>query len=589
MDDIDGTLRAVPWNMGADELGLSARNPAISSAGNQSFTVGSAPIPALTITILEDSVGGNITSADDIRIRIPSSFNMRWDTSVATVTLIGGAAGRVDTSIKAYEDRRKTVVLEVSSDFFANDDLQVDGLAFTNFAAPSLLDNLELEARNDGFGSALDDKTIAITAAASPTISSDADQAFSDGAPPALASPITVSDAAAPVIVPGNDISIVIPAVLIMTWDGAFNTPSFAGPAATKVDPVVAFINGDKTLVITVNTPFAIGDYLVVTDTDDKSIDIFVTGAVKVFTATSTNIKNHLEWVNPDDLTYDHTRVLARDDGIFPSDPLDLVNARLVIDHFGTRGQKASVDDGGLNNDTTYYYTAFAFDGAQYSGGARPPDARSITFPATSNGPIPQAPPPWHHRHFGSRRRRKHSSMLFPTTASFFRTGPEPDTALAAVRRLAQLFVGIVHRRHRENRERCAGDVFPVLGPTPMHEPIQEAKPRGNLCNAAFVSLELDFDRGFIVEVVARTLGIVADDAHRCAVSQFLERLHECRNVQRLGQDPSQRRTRRLLSLELDMELRYPRGSCPAVLHGSGQCALLLLKQSFLLPKHGVL
>ena len=121
MDDIDGTLRAVPWNMGADELGLSARNPSISSAGNQSFTVGSAPIPALTITILEDSVGGNITAADDIRIRIPSSFNMNHRTPVRYFsgdvqwTYSTGATALAPPALR-FETAAKTFIYAVSND-----------------------------------------------------------------------------------------------------------------------------------------------------------------------------------------------------------------------------------------------------------------------------------------------------------------------------------------------------------------------------------------------------------------------------------------------------------------------------------------
>ena len=122
-------------------------------------------------------------------------------------------------------------------------------------------------------------------------------------------------------------------------------------------------------------SPFAIGDYLVLTDmyfwnfvgpsagslelevgavpadTDDKTVTILVTEPVDAFTATSTSLNNHLEWANPNDPLYAHTRILARDDGVFPTDPLDLVNARLVIDDAGFAGQKASVDDNGLTND----------------------------------------------------------------------------------------------------------------------------------------------------------------------------------------------------------------------------------------------
>ena len=235
-DDIDGVTRVGLWDLGADELGTPSFWASISSSGVQSFVVGASPTPALTITVMEDVGCGNVTAANDIRIRIPAGFNMRWDTSVTSVTLNGTAAARVDTSIKAYEDGGKTVVLDVMSDFFGIENLIVDGLQFVSFTAPSPLDNLQLETGNDDLVAAVDDKTVVITPAATPTISSDFDQVFTDGAPSTLASPIHVTDATTPVIAPGNDINIVIPAGLTMTWDSSFLNPTFGGPAALKVN-----------------------------------------------------------------------------------------------------------------------------------------------------------------------------------------------------------------------------------------------------------------------------------------------------------------------------------------------------------------
>ncbi|MBN2842487.1 MAG: hypothetical protein JXM68_05320, partial [Sedimentisphaerales bacterium] len=49
----------------------------ISSASDQRFYVGKEPTTAKTITIT-DTTAGAITSSGDLRIRIPSSFNMTW-------------------------------------------------------------------------------------------------------------------------------------------------------------------------------------------------------------------------------------------------------------------------------------------------------------------------------------------------------------------------------------------------------------------------------------------------------------------------------------------------------------------------------
>ena len=237
-----------------------------------------------------------------------------------------------------------------------------------------------------------------------------------------MASPITISAATAPTIAPGNDIRIVNPVALSMTWDAGFPNPTFTGAGASKVDPNVTYAGGDTVLIITVTAPFVVGDYLVIsdvvfanftgptmgrleleigavpTDVDDKIIGILTTGSVEVLTATSTITQNHLEWVNPNDPSYVHTRILARDDGVFPIDPLDLSIARLVVDDVGVMGQKASFDDAGLTDNTKVYYAAFVYDGVDYSAGVetagRPFDSVSGDVRwAYATGATAMAPP----------------------------------------------------------------------------------------------------------------------------------------------------------------------------------------------------
>ena len=117
----------------------------ISSAANQTFTVGGPATLISTITITDDAATPMITTANDIRIRIPSTFNMTWDTSITTVTLGGPAAGKVSTTLKAYEDGDQTLVLDVDTDFVGGDQITVADPQFNSFSAPSAADNLELE------------------------------------------------------------------------------------------------------------------------------------------------------------------------------------------------------------------------------------------------------------------------------------------------------------------------------------------------------------------------------------------------------------------------------------------------------------
>jgi hypothetical protein len=198
--DIDVSVRpgGSGWDMGGDELGGPVGAPSFTSAANQTFNVGGPPTLASTLYLNDDPAYPTITAANDIRLRIPAGFNMRWDTSVATVFLGGPAAARLGATVKAYEDSDRTVVLEVLTDFVAGDSVTVDNLRFWSFTAPSAADNLELEVENDDVVSAVNDKTVDVVANGLPTISSDDHQVFTVGQSPTLALPIFITDPAPP-------------------------------------------------------------------------------------------------------------------------------------------------------------------------------------------------------------------------------------------------------------------------------------------------------------------------------------------------------------------------------------------------------
>jgi uncharacterized repeat protein (TIGR01451 family) len=141
---------------------------AISSAADQTFLQGAAPAAISPIRITDDGTTPVITAANDLRVRIPAGFLMEWDTTDLAATIVGVAAGKVSTTV-SYEDAGKTLVLAVTSNFAAADQITVSDLSFRNFSGVSSPDNLELEVANDGAISALDDKTIEII------LSTDAD------------------------------------------------------------------------------------------------------------------------------------------------------------------------------------------------------------------------------------------------------------------------------------------------------------------------------------------------------------------------------------------------------------------------------
>src|SRR5436309_9954926 len=114
--------------------------PTMASAANQVFVVGQAPTTISPITVTEGATA-TITAANDIRIRIPATFNMSWNTALTTATLTGSAAGKVSPTV-SYEDGGKSRVLNVTGNFGAGQQVVVSGLEYQSFTAPSAADSL---------------------------------------------------------------------------------------------------------------------------------------------------------------------------------------------------------------------------------------------------------------------------------------------------------------------------------------------------------------------------------------------------------------------------------------------------------------
>jgi hypothetical protein len=235
----------------------------ISSELNQAFHVNDPAQAISTITITEDYLDPTITAANDIRIRIPAGFNMTWDTSDTTAVIGSGAAGKVSATV-SYEDGDRTLVINVTSDFTASDQLTISGLSFTNFSDSSPADNLELEVDNGDTVASVDDKFISVVA---PTISSSANQYFIIDSPAKTISTITITeDSYGPSITAVNDIRIRIPAGFNMTWDTSDTTATIGGGAAAKVSATVSYEDGGRTLVIDATSNFAASDQITISD-----------------------------------------------------------------------------------------------------------------------------------------------------------------------------------------------------------------------------------------------------------------------------------------------------------------------------------
>ncbi len=380
------------------------------------------PIPVVPAAItVTDLLGGSITAADDIRIRIPAGFPLRWDASLISASLAGSAAGKVDPAIKAYEDLDQTLVLDVVASFVPGDQLLISGLGFEGFLHPAPASYLELEVDDDGSVAAFDDKTIAITAAGGPNLSSFDNQLFTLGQAPTLAQTLYVTEAlGGGVLTAANDFEIQIPAGFPMEWDGAVTSVVLSGPGASRVATAVTYPS-TRTARFDVTTSFAPGEYVVISglqlrnfsaaspvehlrlhsppgtgvDADDKTIRVEAFEDAPFFTATATDSQVRLEWVNPYFGACTNVHLL-RKEGSFPADPID---GFPVVSLTCVPGNKESFDDTiGLVNDTTYYYALFVEHAPGfYTPGkfvkARPFDTSGQVKWAYSTGATSMAPP----------------------------------------------------------------------------------------------------------------------------------------------------------------------------------------------------
>src|SRR5438876_481657 len=284
---------------------LAAASPAaaqtIASGSNQTFGAGQPPtaISAITVT---DAATATIKKGKDIRVRIPATFNMTWNTALSTATITGVAAGKV-LPIVSYEDGGKTLVLDVAIDFAAGDQIVVDGLQYQNFTAPSAADYLQLVVTGAGsVTNASDSRSIQIVA---PTMASAVNQSFVVAQPPTAISAITVTDAATPTVTAAGDLRIRVPATSNMTWNTALTTATLTGTGASKVSPTVSYEDGGKTLVLNVTTNFATSDQLVVSGLQFASftapsagdyLQLVVTGAAG---ATNASDSRTIQIVTP--------------------------------------------------------------------------------------------------------------------------------------------------------------------------------------------------------------------------------------------------------------------------------------------------
>ncbi|PIY82871.1 MAG: hypothetical protein COY78_04470 [Candidatus Omnitrophica bacterium CG_4_10_14_0_8_um_filter_44_12] len=150
----------------ATAAGANADAATISSAAAQTFTTGDSAtaISAITVTLDVGQTGSGINTTNHIRVVIPASLDMAWDTTDTTATFGGSASAKVSNPV-SYPNS-KTLLINVTTNFANGDTLTVADLSFKNFNSVGL-SSLTLSIDGGTTTAATDDKKKTISLPAS--------------------------------------------------------------------------------------------------------------------------------------------------------------------------------------------------------------------------------------------------------------------------------------------------------------------------------------------------------------------------------------------------------------------------------------
>jgi hypothetical protein len=253
----------------------------VSVSSGNTFHTNDATVSAGTFTVT--CAGGYWNATNHIRLLIPSTLNMSWDTSVlgAQVTYGGLMASHMVTGppVVSYGidvNGNKVVQLNVASIFTATQSVTIDGLKFTSFGAPS---SGQIGAAYDGGASNTWNIQAAqiFTIVSNPTVQNvnpAADQAIDPPPQPAAVtlSDLRITDGNPPGIWNTKKLRISIPVAAGLTWDTTMTSVGIqmngggasVGTVSTAISNPASFEDGNRTIILNVTNTFAAGEFVTV-------------------------------------------------------------------------------------------------------------------------------------------------------------------------------------------------------------------------------------------------------------------------------------------------------------------------------------
>jgi len=147
--------------------GFSASAAVLYVLADQTFDYAQATTTISTITV-NDPSGSNITTGNDIRIRIAPQFNMVWNMDDTAATIGGSASGKASATV-SFPDS-KTLLVDVTTNFSANDSITISNLGFSQFDGVESASNTVFRLYTGGAADADIDDTATSTATIKGTV-----------------------------------------------------------------------------------------------------------------------------------------------------------------------------------------------------------------------------------------------------------------------------------------------------------------------------------------------------------------------------------------------------------------------------------
>ena len=361
VNDIDGQSRSgLTWDRGADERDAPAIATADLGIAKDDGQPTAVPGQAVTYTITVTNNGPDTLNSVKVIDSTPSLLSPVFAPSSGSYD---GATG-VWTGLNLAASQSVVLTLSGTIDPFARGNL----VNTATVAPPPGVD--DPAALND---SATDTDTLEPSADVRVVKTDDVDPAPLGGLlsytltvtnnGPSSATSVTVQDPLPPDMDLDAGPGAIVPSQGTCNYDGPSRTvscdlgslgPTLAATVAIKVRPQALRVFSNTATTSRDEPDPAPGN-----DAESETTSVEVSSLdVRFFTATSTNQRNVLEWINPTDPNYASTEIVVRGDH-FPTGPGD----GATIYNLGTGGSGGRVKlphpTGALSNGLTFYYGAF--------------------------------------------------------------------------------------------------------------------------------------------------------------------------------------------------------------------------------------